>query len=1059
MPRGHIYFVGNRLQTIRSATDTSIWLAHVHVHNTVKLENAIRILGTLDLHDSLDLSGHDIYHYIYDDFSYTGNWGKWHNETDSTFVYDSDANKRGDILMLKTKNQNLDDLASMGLTIAANDNNAKVMIIRKHAQDAGVTSGTIRKHFDVVKSEFLNPNNPLKIAYFKHDYNPAETTEADFSLFEIRADGSAPKGRRLQSSLDVTAGIVTSTDSITWREGMRYSVAAIRCSDAPHIDLGADTVLCAGLSLTLKAPVTQHLPVRFEWRQDDLLLKKGDNDSILQVQHSGKYFVRAIDNRGCETVDSISVRIAPSPQPVIHATFTRRCESDPFTFWYTDTSSVTITEVQWGFGDNTFATDSSYTKSYAPLCGTYPVILTATSTDGCVASDTLPVAVEQRRQPQIRMESLYDTIGTFVLIDTLQNCPEDMTGVTWYVNHVLAGTGNRLDTCHFPGYGDYQVSVQMDGSLCTAYTQDTVHVRAPGVPRFTLPKRDYCAGEPVAAVNTSEVNIGMYDYYWNYGNGKTSQDSIPAVTYTAAGSYIITLTMISSSIPGWQQACSDTVYVHGNPQINFGGTVSYCKAQYTLQPEEGPQPYYIYEWELEGVSVGSGEALTAVADGNYSLIMTDTRYGCRSAENVQLLLNDHLRPHLGGDRENCGSLVLGAVPVTNAAYLWNTGAVTREITVTESGTYQVYIRDEEGCEGRDTVAITIHDVPNVTLGDDIFLCDNETITLQPPANTAGALYVWNTGATAEALSVAGHGMYSVRVTHANGICAASDTIQVLSQQAPVITFAEEPYICNNQRITLSQHSHYYAEEIRWTYPDGQTATGTEISTAQIGLHRVYIRYANGCSASGSVTALRGETNAVANFMVSSKNILNDVLQFVNLSYPDPLTYQWEVEDRVFSTEENPQLTLYAEATWMVKDTFEVRLTVSDGACPVSRVKQLIILPETASIRMLDVETGEEVIIRPDDVIPNTNYIDILDATVYPNPTSTGQFTITAALTSPEKLQVVVFSLLGHIMDRKVCNASDYHQVHFSTHNYSFGIYLVHLSAGKKTRLLKVIVTK
>jgi hypothetical protein len=1054
MPRGHIYFVGDSMQTIRSNVDTAIWLANVHVHNAVKLENSIRVLGVLALYDSLDINGNDIYHYLFDDFGYSGNWGKFANETNRTFVYDSDSEKRGRIRMLKSQ-EDFGDLSTIGLTIATTEQTAGISIVRRHAQDLGVTSGTIRKYFDVLKSEHLPTNSRLSIAYFDRDFSTSEMTEADFSLFEIRTDAVLPKARRLQSEQDTTANVITSNDSITYVPGvMRYSIASIRCSNAPYIDLGADTVLCTGNSLILNVPITQHSPIWYEWRRDGSVLKAGTADSTLQLQEAGKYYVRATDNRGCETVDSITVRIAPNPQPVIYTNVLRQCESDPFTFWYADTSSVSVAQVQWNFGDNTFSIDSLITKSYEPFCGTYQVVLTLTSIDGCTASDSLPVTVEQRRQPAIRMESLYDTNGTFVVMDTLQNCHQGMQNITWYINHDWVSDENRLQY-QFPDYGDYVVGVRCQGDLCSAYTQDTIHIRAPGVPRFTLSKHDYCLGEPIHPVNTSKVNIGAFTYYWDYGNGTTSQDSVPVIKYAAAGSYVIKLTMESKSLQGWQRKYSDTVYIHNNPRINFGGAIFHCKEQYLLQPEEH-YPYYTYKWQKDEAIVGLDKTLLATVNGVYSLTLTNTLYGCQSTEEVQLSLNNHLQPQLGEDREACGYLVLDAHN-PHAEYLWNTGATTREIMVTESGIYHVYVRDTEGCEGRDTVHVVIHEMPVASLGDDAYLCNNETMALQTPANTAGAAYWWNTGATTETITVASAGIYSVRVTHANGICSATDTIQIFSKQAPVITFEEKPYICNHQPIILSQYNHYYADEIRWTYPDGHTANGIEISTQQSGEYYVSVRYANGCSATGSVTVLSGETNAVANFMVSSKNKLNDVLQFVNLSYPEPLSYQWEIEGRFFSTEENPQLTLYAGATWMIKDTFNVRLIVSDGACPVSKVKQIIILPETATMKLLDVETGEETIITSNTMITNTNYIDVLDAAVYPNPTSTGQFTVTVNLTAPENIQIVVFSISGQIMERKTMNAADNYQIHINTYKYSSGIYLVHVSAGKKTRLLKVII--
>lgn len=1067
---GHLHFVGSTPQTIRSATDTSIWLAYVHVENTVKLENSIRVMGVLSLNDSLDLNGNDIYHYISDEEGYTGNWGRLAGESNNTFVYDSRPDSAGALRMFKYKSSTeredqFKDLTTMGLTIATTQNNAKISVARYHARDMGVTSGSIRKYFDVDKAKDLNTADRIGIHYFDRDFNPAEMSEADFSLFELQQGSSLPKARRLQSDLNAATNYISSTDSINYMQQKRYSVATIRCSNPPVIKLGPDTVVCAGSGLLLKAPVKEYLPVQYEWMRNLVPVKTGRNDSTLTVHEAGTYYVRVTDSRGCESIDSIKITEAPMPQPMIQADFIRRCESAPFTFTYADTSGATIAKLHWDFGDATSSADPVYTKSYDPVCNTYLVQLTVTSDKGCRATNSRQVEVEQRKRPQIRKD-LHDLVSNFVGIDTLTGCNSDIATATWYVNGDSISTGLRLDNYVFPGYGDYIIGLRMRGTLCEAYAEDTVHIKAPGVPRFAhaAGKKDYCVGEAVQLQSTSEVHSGAFAYYWNFGNGRLSQDELPpAITYTAAGVYTVTLTMESKSIPGWQRTYSDTMRVHANPVINFGGAIFHCKAQYALHPQEAENMDYTYEWKSGASIVGNNYSYTASTDGAYTLTVTNSLYGCRSTEQVQLTLNNHLQPQLGADRENCGSITLDAHN-PGATYLWNTGATSREITVMQSGSYHVYVSDAEGCEGRDTVTLTIHEMPDVSLGADAYLCDNETLTLQTPANAAEAVYLWSTGATTERITVASAGFYNVRVTHVNGVCSASDTIRIFQQQAPVITFDGSYYVCNGQGITLSQYNHYAADLIRWTYPDGQTATGAQITTNHGGVHSVYVHHANGCSATGSVTVGKGETNVVANFMVSSKANANDVLQMVNLSYPEPLTYTWEADGVLFSTDENPQLTLYSGASWMAKDTFYVRLTATDGSCPVSRTKQIIILPQGA-LMMKDPDTGEEVIIATNEdeepeVDFTTNYRELLDASLYPNPTKIGHFTVEVQLTAPSPVQIAVFSLSGIIMDKKLVNVpTTSEQIQVSTAGYPPGFYLVHISAGKKTRLMKVIVNR
>ncbi len=659
---------------------------------------------------------------------------------------------------------------------------------------------------------------------------------------------------------------------------------------------------------------------------------------------------------------------------------------------------------------------------------------------------------------------MYDTLATFSSYDSLLTCDPGITAATWYVNADSVASGANMLAYPLPGYNTYTIGLRLQGNLCSAYTSEQLTVKVPARPRYEFShpgKKHYCVGEQVQAVNTSEVNYGKYTYYWNYGNATMSQDSVAqTVVYTTPGTYEISLTMEGRTLPGWRQVYTDTVYVHANPVINFGHTIAHCKDTYELRPSD-VQPGYSYEWTCEGATVSNAAAYRAAADGLYSLVVTNETYACRTEESVTLKLNDHLKPLLGANLQACGSTVLDAHN-PHAVYQWSTGETTREITVTQSGTYHVYVRSDDGCEGRDTVAVQLLELPAASLGADKFLCDNETLVLQTPANTPGTSYRWSTGEETETITVAGEGVYSVRVSGINGVCEDTASVRVFGLQAPVIDVEGPGPICNGQSVTLRQDNHYYADLIRWTYPGGETAYGATVTTGQTGTHEVYVHYTNGCSAAGSITVAAGETTAVAGFLVSSKVQTNDTLQFINLSYPDPLQYTWELDNTLLSTEENPQLVLHKGAYWMSKDTLNIRLTVNNGGCPVSALKQLIIERDmemnVLSVRLYSPETGREEVIEDREETPvEQPSEELLKAAVYPNPVIDGRFVAEVELTVPEPLQLSVFSLMGKMMYRQLFEPSAHHYIHITVSDYPQGIYLVHLSAGRHTKLVKILI--
>lgn len=131
---------------------------------------------------------------------------------------------------------------------------------------------------------------------------------------------------------------------------------------------------------------------------------------------------------------------------------------------------------------------------------------------------------------------------------------------------------------------------------------------------------------------------------------------------------------------------------------------------------------------------------------------------------------------LGNDTGSCStpSIQIGADPITNAYYLWNTGAESNKITINDFGKYWLTI-DQNGCTITDTINVFEKAKPLVSLGKDTNVCILKPIVLKT-VNPGATAYLWSTGETASAININTAGTYSVSVT-ANS-CTVSDTIEV-----------------------------------------------------------------------------------------------------------------------------------------------------------------------------------------------------------------------------------------------------------------------------------------
>ena len=131
---------------------------------------------------------------------------------------------------------------------------------------------------------------------------------------------------------------------------------------------------------------------------------------------------------------------------------------------------------------------------------------------------------------------------------------------------------------------------------------------------------------------------------------------------------------------------------------------------------------------------------------------------------------------LGNDTGSCAAPVLqiGVDDITNAYYLWNTGAVTTKIVTSDFGTYWLQI-EQNGCTVTDSIHITQKPKPVVTIGRDTSVCLFKSIVLSS-GNFSASAYLWNTGQTSPTITINKAGMYSVEVT--GNSCVVADSVLV-----------------------------------------------------------------------------------------------------------------------------------------------------------------------------------------------------------------------------------------------------------------------------------------
>lgn len=376
---------------------------------------------------------------------------------------------------------------------------------------------------------------------------------------------------------------------------------------------------------------------------------------------SGTYTVELTVTDEDGATDSTSVDVVVSEPPVNQApeaVFTLL--ADDLTVSVDGSDSVDtdgeIVSYAWDFGDGNADEGVTAFHTYAGA-GTYTVELTVTDDDGATASSTQSVTVTAppvNQAPEAVFE--WSAVGLTVSLDARGSTDPDGSVVSheWDFGNGAEGTG--MITSHsYDDAGSYEVvlTVTDDDGATDSVTHQIVVESPPPTNEAPTAAFDHEVSNLTVSVDAAESHDPdgtVASYLWDFGDGGTASGVTASHTYTDAGEYTITLTVVDdggasdqaaaqvtvSSPPGTQTFVTDTFsrdVTGGFGTAELGGqwsatsspsvfSVSGGRGHITMpNPGSGPNIY------LNGVSARDLDARVDVAldksatgGGTYSIL-------------------------------------------------------------------------------------------------------------------------------------------------------------------------------------------------------------------------------------------------------------------------------------------------------------------------------------------------------------------------------------------------------------------------------------------------------
>jgi len=505
----------------------------------------------------------------------------------------------------------------------------------------------------------------------------------------------------------------------------------------------------------------------------------------------------------------------------------------------------------WDFGDGTGTVNTGSPTHNFTTAGSYKVLLTASSSQGC--QDTLSSIVNISANGNI---SDFTGAGN-ACINTTANfkntsSPSPSSAIWDY------GDGSTPDNAingqhSYTTAGTYTVTLTNTFGGCTGTVSKTVNVVSAPVADFTATNTVSC--KPPLTTQFTDLSTGSTTWLWNFGDGTTSTLQNPNHNYSALGSFTVTLT--TSIGGGCPSTTTKPAFVNiAGPTVAISNAPAYGCAPFTYTPTvslTAVDAVTSYAWDFGNGFTFNGftPPPQTYAAGVYNISLTVTTSGGCTATATGTVKVGTVKPtplFTATPTTQCvGQPIQFTDQSTGGAdqWLWDFGDGSTSslqnpaYTYTKPGTYDVTLTAyNQGClqSLTKTAFITI----NPPLADFKYTAacgQNNRFTFTDISTGPVSTWMWdfNDGTTypgqtppSHVFPAGGPTTYNVSLTVTNGACSNTKSYPVIANQGPTIIFSQNP-VCNNTPIFMTVVPPPGTYSYTFELGDGNTISGNSLS--------------------------------------------------------------------------------------------------------------------------------------------------------------------------------------------------------------------------------------
>ncbi|MBL0309157.1 MAG: PKD domain-containing protein [Bacteroidetes bacterium] len=314
-----------------------------------------------------------------------------------------------------------------------------------------------------------------------------------------------------------------------------------------------------------------------------------------------------------------------------------------------------------------------------------------------------------------------------------------------------------LPTYTYPDTGTFLVRLVANKSNGIQPCTDTTYAFVKIYPTF---RSDFMAANRCqdSAAHFTDASVSTWgtvnQWNWSFGDGNSSSQKNPAHSYSAPGTYAVTL--MSENTAGCHDTLAKNIIIYPVPVANFSfGTT--CVNSPVMFTNSSTGNNLGYNWNFGNGLTSNQQNPSPIysASGNYSVrLALASSDGCRDTATQSLTIHPLPAVTLNSDTQICPFTSVQLLASGGTSYVWTPTAglsnpnISNPIATPSPPAPVVYtlrITDAFQCSNTGMVRISFHPIPNIDAGLDTSVCLNpgsfrDSVLLRA---TGGVNYQWS----------------------------------------------------------------------------------------------------------------------------------------------------------------------------------------------------------------------------------------------------------------------------------------------------------------------------